>query len=278
MISKFLMIDQNGATNPFLCDAKTLDEINLQLPSGVYTTFRTYEKIKTLQPELHFDRLEKSAAILGTNLQINRNHVRQVIRDTLQNLNAGDYRIRLSVDLETGAHTIFLAFEPLLLPSKELFRIGAVVILAQDVRRDTPQAKSTVFIRKADEIRHHLPKGVNEALLTDASGLILEGLSSNFFSIRQGVLSTASEGVLEGITREIVLRCAQQMGIEVDFSGIHINELISCDECFITSTSRGVLPVIKVDNLVIGTGVPGPLTRALHKRFSLTIKRLVELI
>ena len=272
------MIHASGETTLVETNACSLDEINLEIPSGVYTTFRTFEKTKVLQLELHFERLEKSAEILGHQLSCNRILLRQAIREILLGLPDQDYRIRLSVDLETGEKKFYLALEPLKPIPAIIYKKGVKIVLIFDLLRDTPQAKTTTFIRKADVVRHQLPPEVNEALMTDPKGSILEGLSSNFFAVKNGKLVTAGEGILEGITRELVLKSANLLRVEIIFRNVHIDELASCEECFITSTSRGVLPVVEISETVIGNGMPGPVTRAIQDHFQQLIEIETEQI
>ena len=95
------------------------------------------------------------------------------------------------------------------------------------------------------------------------SGEVLEGLSSNFFAIRDGVLITPDEGILPGLTRSLILDEAQKAGIPVRFEGLPVGDLRSLDEAFISSTSRAVLPITTIEGQPVGTGSPGPITQQL---------------
>lgn len=104
------------------------------------------------------------------------------------------------------------------------------------------------------------------------NGLIMEGLSSNFFGVMQGSLYTADEGVLPGITRSLVLEEAELANVPVKLTGIPLDKLHTIDECFITSASRAVLPVVEIDDVVIQNGKPGPITQILRSRYLQRIK------
>jgi branched-chain amino acid aminotransferase len=252
-----------------------LDGISLHLPAGVYTTFRTYRRTMALDLEAHFQRLEESADILGHCLNLDRKKLRYVIRNILLGLSNTEHRLRISIGFVDDSPRIFVTVETLQpLPESE-YENGASVILTE-VQRETPKAKSTSFIRKADAARGNLLAGVNEALMVDEGGMVLEGLSSNFFAVKNGVVFTAGEGVLEGITRSLVIASIKELQIQITFRGININDMSTLDECFITSASRGVLPVVLVGDLQIGNGKPGQVTRAITGYFNYLIERKIE--
>jgi branched-subunit amino acid aminotransferase/4-amino-4-deoxychorismate lyase len=142
-----------------------------------------------------------------------------------------------------------------------------VKVLTRTMHRENAKAKLTGFIHTAAELRQGLPANVNEILMIDADDCILEGLSSNFFGVLKGVLWTANEGVLNGITRQIVLEIAGRLGIPVHFACLPLCEIPNLQECFITSASRAVLPVVQIERTVIGTGKPGEITRRLLAGF-----------
>jgi branched-subunit amino acid aminotransferase/4-amino-4-deoxychorismate lyase len=109
--------------------------------------------------------------------------------------------------------------------------------------------------------------------MVQPDGTILEGLSSNFFGVRGNSLWTADEGVLNGITRKVVMDEARKAGIPVHFTPLELDELKSLDEAFITSSSRAVLPVVQIDEWVIGSGAPGPITKTLLDRYNQWVER-----
>jgi branched-chain amino acid aminotransferase len=117
---------------------------------------------------------------------------------------------------------------------------------------------------------------VNEALMIDPDGRLLEGLSSNFYAVLEGVLWTAELGVLAGITRQAILDEVRQANLPLHLEGLPLAELPRASEAFISSASRGVLPVCRIDSLVIGSGTPGPLTRQLGQRYQARIERDLE--
>jgi branched-chain amino acid aminotransferase len=117
---------------------------------------------------------------------------------------------------------------------------------------------------------------VNEVLLVNPQGEILEGLSSNFFGVSRGVLFTADQEILPGITRAIVLAAAKTLSVEVCQKPVQLTGIAQLEEAFLTSASRAVLPVRQIDQTVIGSGEAGPVTRRLGEAFQVRIEGDLE--
>jgi branched-chain amino acid aminotransferase len=186
-----------------------------------------------------------------------------------------DLRLRLVLDFEENPGALYICALPLVPPPAEAYRRGVSVVIS-GLRREVPRAKLTRFIARADRERRSLPPGAHEALMVDGEGCILEGLSSNFFAVREGVLWTAEEGVLAGTTRAWVLELARGLSIPVRLEGFPLNELTSAEEAFITSSSRAVVPVRKVGRVVIGSGRPGPVTLRLMEAYQARLEGELE--
>jgi len=249
----------------------TLDDISAQLPSGVYTTFRTFEHRKVLPLEPQFLRLEESAALMNTPVSLNRSHIRAAIREAAQWHPGQDNRIRLTLDLEEDPGTIYISIEPLSTPGPADYENGVATMTRRGERRN-PKAKYTSFMSSVKMARDQMPEGVNEILLVNGTGRILEGLSSNFFAVVQGEIWTEDQSVLSGIVRSLVLEQARLAGILVHLQGTLLSDLESLEEAFLTSASRSVLPIHKIDVQIVGRGNPGPITKKLMGDY----QRLIE--
>jgi branched-chain amino acid aminotransferase len=273
-------LDPNGALEPVdppsgLPPEASLNAVSRHLPGGVYTTFRTYQSSRALALEDHLARLEESALLLGRPLQVDRAQVRGGLREAVRRFNDGDVRLRLMVDLEDQPGRIFILLEPLVSPSLDDYDRGVSTVTCRQ-QRDNPQAKQTAFISVAESIRKELPPGVHEGLIVNPQGVILEGLSSNFFAVINGRLHTAGEAVLSGITRQVVLEAAANRGMKVSLEGINVTDIPRLDEAFITSSTRGVLPVRRIDNRTVGLGMVGPVTISLGSEVRRLIHRRLE--
>ena len=253
----------------------TLDEVSLHLPNGAYTTFRTYAHTQAFRLEDHFNRMNDSAQRSSNPIRIHPDEVRASIRTVLNPLDMRDVRIRLTLDLEQEPGCIYLTEEPLHTPSPEEYTQG-VKLISKVMHRENPKAKLTEFIKDAQNIRQQLPAGINEAVMVRGDGMILEGLTSNFFGIRSGLLITSKEGILEGITRAVLLDICRELEIKINYDGIFLSNISDLDETFITSSSRAVLPVVQIDQTKIGTGQPGEITSQLMAQFRERILQEIE--
>lgn len=238
------------------------------LPQGAYTTLRTYHGRRVLRLEQHIARLTRSVELQGSPAALHETRLRAGLAAVLARAGFDDTRLRVTF----APPRLFIAaarFEPL---PHELYEAG-VACATVPLRRDNPHAKDTRFLATAEAARARLPEKTHEGLLVDDAGdapCILEGLSSNFFGVIDGALRTEGARVLEGVTRSIVLELAAPLA-EVRMQAVRRDELPRLGEAFITSVSRGVLPVVCIDGRAVADGRPGPLTRAL-------VARLFELV
>jgi branched-chain amino acid aminotransferase len=249
----------------------SLDEISSLLPGGAYTTFRTYEHFKVVSLTDHFKRLEETAALAGKSLKLDYQKLRETIREIINSETAPDLRIRITVDLEDKPGLIYISYESLVNPGKEVYDVGVNTITI-NLHRNNPKAKLTGFISESKVLKTKLQGNLNEVLMVNNQQEILEGLTSNFYGVIENRILTADNGVLMGITRAAVLDEAKKFGFEVVYRPIKLSELDLLEEAFLTSSSRIVLPVRSIDAQIIGNGKPGVITL---KLMDLMKKRLV---
>lgn len=275
---KYALNNSVGDLNQLFFDhlPMQLDEVSNQLPGGVYTTLRTYHKSFVLYLDDHIQRLEHSARAKGEDVCIDREIFRRNLRTVVQQHPAAENRIRVTLEQSRPTKAqIFLAVEDLITPASEYYSSGVHVLTTQ-MERAEPSVKDTDFIKQTKSLRGLLTNGVNEVLLVDQEKVILEGVSSNFFAVQENILITRQKGILPGITRKLVLEVAERANIAIIFSGVNLSELNSITEAFITSASRGVLPVVKIDQVEIGDGRPGRITQLLSSNFTRSVEELIE--
>lgn len=131
--------------------------------------------------------------------------------------------------------------------------------------KTTSYAENVVALKDAKE------RGATEAIFANTLGNLCEGTGSNIFAIRDGVVFTPplQDGPLAGITRAYVITWAREAGIEVREESITMDALQTCDEAFITSSTRDAQGVHAVDDRVLGSeGVPGELTARIREIFA----------
>ncbi len=248
-------------------EAPTLAQASADLPSGAYTSLRTYGGSRVLRLEEHVRRLELSVALQGRPGPLDPAPICGALAAALAATGHPESRLRLTF----APPRLFVSVEPFEALPETLYLKGvACVTLA--VRRENPQAKDTRFIATAQGAHGTLPDGVHEGLLVATDGSLLEGLSSNFFAVRNGVLNTEDERVLLGVTRGLVLEVAQGI-MPVERTPLGRTRLTEASEAFLTSVSREVLPVVRIDEQVIGDGRPGPKTRAIMQAFADLVRR-----
>ena len=102
--------------------------------------------------------------------------------------------------------------------------------------------------------------------MLNAEGYVAECTGDNLFIVKNGELRTPplSAGALYGITRQVVMELAEEEGLSVSEPNLTRYDLFNADECFLTGTGAEIVPVVKIDGRVVGTGKPGPITRKLE--------------
>jgi branched-chain amino acid aminotransferase len=259
-----------------LSGEREFDQISGDLPQGVYTNFRTYDRYKALHLEEHIQRLEHSAALMENDILIPREPLRQALRLIIRDFPCeGDLRIRLTVDLEDQRGMFYITVGHLQTPSLKDYQDG-VKLVTWRMKRQMALAKRTNFIFQRQQVLALLPVDVYEALMISPEGLLLEGSTSNFFAIMNGELFSASEDILHGITRALVLRAAQMINLPVRLESLSEQVLPQVEEAFITSSSRAILPVKQIDEITPLHSIPGKKTRALMVAFEDLLQAEIE--
>lgn len=250
------------------------DSMTVKLPSGLYTTFRTCaRRTKVIGLREHLDRLYVPARRQGIRPAIPRDgDFRKVLSDLLSRNGSPEARVRLILDTSKKPGEMYVLIQNLQPLPPEVYRDGVRVDVTI-MSRETPALKRTMFIRESSPERKRLSGDVFEILLAH-NGRILEGMTSNFFYVRERVLHTAGRGVLAGVTRRTVTALARQAGMPVRYKSLLLREVPRIEEAFITSSSRGVVPVVQIADHRIGSGIVGKVTTRLMNLYE---QRLVEL-
>ena len=246
---------------------------------GVYETLRTYNRVPFLY-DRHARRLRASADRLRLLVPFDNQALAGWIHDTV--LAAGDLdeayiRVlltrgvgELSYDIDaTPAPSLVVIVKRLDPVPARIEQDGITISLVQVLRNHpgsvNPIIKSNNLLNNAIAMQQANQRGGEEALMCNYRGELSECSQSNFFMIRGGVLLTppSEAGLLEGITRGFLVDVAREAGIEAREETLYPPDLETADEVFITSTTRELSPVVRIDDKVIGTGKPGPVTKKL---------------
>jgi branched-chain amino acid aminotransferase len=256
-------------------DLPDFDSITLTLPSGLYTTFRTYaDRTKVIGLRAHLDRLYLPVKALRMNVVLNQDQLRSRVAELLKSLAPQEARVRLILDTSKKPGEVYILLDELHALSPAVYQDGVHVDISRGSRKK-PLLKQTAFIRESSSERKHLGGEIFEILLIH-NGRILEGLTSNFFYVRAGEVGTAGRGVLSGVTRETVLAIARQAGIPVRHKALEVNDIADIDEAFITSSSRGIVPVVQIANQPVGRGKVGQTTKQLLNLYEQMISDIAE--
>ena len=176
----------------------------------------------------------------------------------------------LGLDLSEAKRPSVLCFAlPLHPPPAVVYEQGVAVGLSHAARATDGTravgAKTSNYLGSVLALHEVKQKGAHEAIIVGPNGEIVEGATSNVFIVRGDELATPpiEAGILAGITRKTVLELAGELGIAVHETQLYPHDLYRADEVFITSTVREIVPVVKVDDLVVAAGAPGAKTRRL---------------
>jgi len=262
-----LVFELEGGTATALRESSSLSEASSTLPSGAYTSLRTYQGNRVLRFDQHLGRLEESAALQGQPARLDAEAARSALRAALTATGHPESRVRLTF----APPRMFAAIEPFEPLPESLYRDG-VACATFPFQRDNPHSKDTRFIATASGAYGSLPEGMQEGLLVAEDQSVLEGLSSNFFAVWRDALYTEEDRVLLGVTRALVLEVAAGL-LPVERRAVRKSELAEASEAFITSVSREVLPVVAIDDVAIGSGRPGPKTRAIMAAFADLVRK-----
>ena len=249
---------------------------------GVFEGMRSYGG-KVFRLDEHLDRLWCSAKAIWLEIPMSKAALTQAVNDTLRINNISDGYIRLVVTRGAGSlgldpnrtanpQVIVIADSIALYPA-EMYENG-LTIITSSVQRNHPAAlspriKSLNYLNNILAKIEGLQAGCVEALMLNHKGEVAECTGDNIFLVRKKILQTPplDAGILEGVTRNAVIEVARQQGIEVREMPLTRHDVYIADECFLTGSAAEVIPVVKVDSRVIGSGVPGPVTRDLKERF-----------
>lgn len=239
---------------------------------SAFESLRTYDR-RPFHLEEHLNRLYRSAELIDLEIPWSREHITRLVYEIIERNTYKHAAIRLFVTggetedsiLPIGKPVLALLITPLGERDMERFARGFKVITTP-LQRVAPDAKTTNYLEAIRALKEAVRRDAVDALFVNAQEHVLEATRSNFFVFSGDTLVTPREGVLMGITRNVVLELARGL-FPVEERPISLAELPGVDEAFITSSSKEIMPVVRIDDLVIGDGTPGRRTYALEQRF-----------
>lgn len=259
---------------------------------GVYEVLRTYARRPFLFAE-HQRRLRESAARLALPVPFSDEEMLTRMLGTIAAHEApGEKYVRVLLTRGVGEFsydpkacptpTLVMIVKPHVGPAPKAYEDGVSVAIV-DVMRNHPAAlnpriKSNNLLNNALAMQAAIRAGTDEALMRNHHGALVECSQSNFFVVRQGRLVTPplTSGLLAGVTRAFVIDLARANGYAVEETDLFESDLAEASEAFLTSTTREITPVTRVDGSPVGNGRPGPVTTALLDAFRRRVTVLSE--
>jgi branched-chain amino acid aminotransferase len=249
-----------------------LNDLGIVRGYGVFDLLRTYDGVPFKLRE-HVERLARSAQAIELELPWTLEGIEAIARDVYRRNDLADATIRIIVTggpspnfmTPQGNPTLVVMVEPVAPTVAAEYEQG-VSIISVEMARFLPHVKSLNYIGAIMAMKQAARTGAVEALYRNAAGQVSECTRSNLFAFRGDRLITPQADVLPGITRAVVLEIASD-AFAVSEAPLQYEELLDCDELFITSSTKEILPVVRLDEHTIGGGEPGPRTRKLMELF-----------
>lgn len=245
---------------------------------GVFEGIRCYNGY-VFKLDEHLERLYDSAKSLMLKIPIPIEVMKESVLETLRRNQLREGYIRLLITRGIGDlgldpekcsnPSVIIIADKIALYPKHYYEDGLEIVTVS-VRRNYPEAINP-RIKSLNYLNNILAKiegkqsGAVEALMLNSDGYVAECTGDNIFVVKDEVIVTPPPhlGILEGVTRNCVITLAREAGFEVEERVFTRHDIYIADECFLTGTAAEVIPVVKLDQRVIGNGEPGKVTQKL---------------
>ncbi len=255
---------------------------------GVYEVLRTYDG-ELFEAGPHFERLRTSAAMIALPVPFSDDDLLARVREAMAAFGGdGERYVRIlltrgegefTYDPHACPHPTLVIIVKALPPDVPQHYAQGVKVVAVSVMRNhpsslNPRIKSNNLLNNVLAMQESLRRGGFEALMRNHRGEFVECSQSNVFVVREGGVATPplDAGLLPGITRAFVIRLARGIGIDVAERPLLDADLLAADEAFLTSTTKGIVPITTIDDRKVGDGMPGTVTRRLMQAFETRVK------
>ena len=249
---------------------------------GIYETMRAYGGTLFLLKR-HLARLKRSADAIALKLPLPIDKIGDALIESLNVNKLREAYVRLHISRGPGeigldpalcpAPTMVIVTKPFHDYPAEYYERGVALAIVKTRRNHPlalpPSVKATNFLNNILAKIETVKAGAFEGIMLNWEGHVAEGTISNIFMVKKGVLYTPhlDTGILEGVTRDLVLRLAKKKKMPVKEMLLLPRSLYAADECFITNTTMEIMPVTKIDKKTVGNGKPGPITATLLQAY-----------
>ncbi|MBC1234689.1 D-amino-acid transaminase [Listeria booriae] len=261
-----------------------IEDRGYQFGDGVYEVVRAYNG-KFFTYEEHIDRLYASANKIDLVIPFEKAELRELLEGLLKanNIGTGNVYLQVTRGIQSPRNHVVPEFplEGVLTASASevprdttLFEQGRKAILEEDVRWLRCDIKSLNLLGNTMAKNKAHQAGAFEAILHRGEE-VTEGSATNAYIIKDGTLMThaADNLILSGITRQVILKVARDIGVPVAETGFTLTDLATADEVFISSTTIEVTPIIEIDGKQVRDGKRGPITKKIHDAFTAEVLR-----
>jgi branched-chain amino acid aminotransferase len=255
---------------------------------GLFETIRAYNGVCFRLTE-HLERLYLGAEVLRIIVPYSHKELVGFVAEAVHKNRLAEAYIRVTLTRGVGKPgidprtcpkaSVIIAALPLTHYPAEAYAQGWEAVIL-NVRRNSsealpPEFKSMSFLNNILAKLELIDRGKPEGFFLNRQGYLTEGVVSNLFVVSGERIFTPDKdsGILPGITRKIVLELCEKLKIPAEEKKMVPEELYQADECFVTNSLAEILPIRQIDNRLIGTGRPGPLTRHLHKHYQELVKK-----
>lgn len=272
----------NGKILPTEKASVSVNDLGVIRGFGAFDYLRTYNGIPFLFDE-HMNRFERTAKILKMKIPVKRNEMRKIIETLVRKNKIKNAGIRIvltggasmnGVDYDLRTPTFFITAKELPNYPKTIYEDG-VSLMTAEYMREFPEAKSTNYLRMLTLFPEKKKKGMFE-ILYKFKGYIFEGTTFNFFGVKGKTLVTPKQDILLGTRRNLVISLAKKHGYKIAERPIALPELEELSEAFITSTTRDIVPVVRIDGVRIGNGNVGTHTKQLMNAYRAYVEKAVS--
>jgi len=244
---------------------------------GVYEVIPVYNR-KLFKPSEHLERLQKSLNSTQISNPYSEQEWHEIIGTIVSSSDQQNQSVYLQISRGTGSkrsHTfdelvpsVYVESNPLVPRTQKEMSTGFKAITMEDIRWDKCDIKSISLLANVLYSQKAKQSGAEEAILYK-NNTITEGATSNVFSVKNDVLFTHPIGsnILSGITRDLVLQSAKSCKITVKEKAFSLEDLFNSDEVWISSSTREVVPITTVDNVLINNGKVGSLWKSVHENY-----------
>ena len=230
----------------------------------------------------HLDRFERGMRELRMRLPLDRTAIREVLFDCVHSAGLGDAYVEMICtrgvppagtrdprECANAFYAFAIPFVWIASPEKQETGLDLAIVPTQRIPPASvdPRVKNYHWLDMVRGLFQAYDRGAETALLVDAQDNVIEGPGFNVFAVHGECLTTPASGVLEGITRRTVLEIAARLGLAVQCHTLPAARVRTAGEVFVTSTAGGIMPVTRIDGVVVGDGRPGPLTRWIRDHY-----------